>query len=171
MVARFSYSQIIRKKIHFKLLLLLLLMSTQKIEAESVASQCVIVGTTDGERMEYLLSDSPRIVHQDAMVMHTTNIVSVEFQSSKVSKVYLSTTTNAIEKINATEGKIHLEQGAVILKGFGVNEPVAFYETDGNQLWQQKTDNDGQLIFYLSSLPQGIYVIKTNHQSIKIIKK
>ena len=153
-----------------RLFILLLLMATQKMGAESVASQCVVVETTDGERMEYLLSDNPRIVHQDAMVILTTNNTNVEFQSSKVSKVYLSTAT-AIEKVKAAEGKIHLQQDAVILKGFGANEPVALYGTDGNQLWQQRTDNDGLLMFSLSSLPQGIYIIKTNHQSVKIIKK
>ena len=149
---------------------LFLLFPAQKTFAQSSEYQCVVVETTDGERMEYLLSDNPRIVHQDAMVILTTNSVNVEFQSSKVSKVYLSTTT-AIEKVKAAEGKIYLQQDAVFLKGFGANEPVALYGTDGNQLWQQRTDNDGLLMFSLSSLPQGIYIIKTNHQSVKIIKK
>lgn len=158
-------------KTHFYLLLLLLLMATQRVSAESSAYQCVVVETTDGERMEYLLSDNPRIVHRNAMVELTTNTVSVEFPSSNVSKVYLSTTTTAVEKIKAAEGEIRMYQDVIVMKGFGANEPVILYGTDGSQLWQQSTDGNGQLVVSLNSLSKGIYIIKTNHQSFKIIRK
>lgn len=146
-------------------------MATQRVSAESSAYQCVVVETTDGERMEYLLSDNPRIVHRNAMVELTTNTVSVEFPSSNVSKVYLSTTTTAVEKIKAAEGEIRMYQDVIVMKGFGANEPVILYGTDGSQLWQQSTDGNGQLVVSLNSLSKGIYIIKTNHQSFKIIRK
>ena len=158
-------------KTHFYLLLLLLLMATQGISAESSVYQCVVVETTEGERMEYLLSDNPRIIHRNAMVVLTSNTVNVEFPSSMVSKVYLSTTSTAVENIKSTKGEIRMYQDVIVMKGFGVNEPVSLYRTDGSQLWQQSTDGDGQLVVSLNSLSQGIYIFKTNHQSFKIIRK
>ena len=149
----------------------LLLLIAQKAIAQSAEYQCVVVETKDGERMEYLLSDNPRIMHRNAMVELTSNTVSVEFPSASVSKVYLSTTTTTVEKIKAAEGEIRMYQDVIVMKGFGVNEPVSLYRTDGSQLWQQSTDGDGQLVVSLNSLSQGIYIFKTNHQSFKIIRK
>ena len=149
----------------------LLLLFVQKAIAQSTEYQCVVVETKDGERMEYLLSDNPRIMHRNAMVELTSNTVSVEFPSASVSKVYLSTTTTAIEKIKVAEGEIRMYQDVIVLKGFGENEPVALYGTNGTQLWQQSTDGNGQLVVSLNSLSQGIYIFKTNHQSFKIIRK
>ena len=146
-------------------------MATQRVSAESSVYQCVVVETTDGERMEYLLSDNPRIVHRNSMVELTSNTVSVEFPSSNVSKVYLSTTTTAVEKIKAAEGEIRMFQDVIVMKNFGANEPVALFGIDGSQLWQQLTDGNGQLVVSLNTLSQGIYIFKTNHQSFKIIRK
>lgn len=160
-----------RKMKELWLVTALLLLIAQKAIAQSAEYRCVVIETKDGERMEYLLSDNPRIMHRNAMVELTSNTVSVEFPSSNVSKVYLSTTATAVEKIKVAEGEIRMYQDVIVMKGFGANEPVALYGTDGNQLWQQRTDNDGQLLYSLSSLPQGIYIIITNHQSVKIIKK
>lgn len=146
-------------------------MATQGISAESSVYQCVVVETTGGERMEYLFSDNPRIIHRNAMVELTTNTVNVEFPSSNVSKVYLSTTTTAVEKLKAVEGEIRMYQDVIVMQGFGANEPVALYGIDGSQLWQQSTDGNGQLVVSLTTLTQGIYIFKTSHQSFKIIRK
>ena len=149
----------------------LLLLIAQKAIAQSAEYRCVVIETKDGERMEYLLSDNPRIMHRNAMVELTSNTVSVEFPSSNVSKVYLSTTATAVEKIKVAEGEIRMYQDVIVLKGFGENEPVALYGTDGSQLWQQSMDGNGQLVVSLNSLSKGIYIFKTNHQSFKIIRK
>lgn len=146
-------------------------MATQGISAESSVYQCVVVETTEGERMEYLLSDNPRIIHRNAMVVLTSNTVNVEFPSSMVSKVYLSTTSTAVENIKSTKGEIRMYQDVAVLKGFVVNEPVALYGTDGSLLWQEATDVNGQLVVSLRTLSQGIYIFKTKHQSFKIIRK
>ena len=146
-------------------------MAAQGTSAEPTVSQCVVVETTNGGRMECLLSDNPRIEHRDAMVVLTSNTVNVEFPSSDVSKVYLSTTTTAVENMKVAEGEIRMYQEVVVMKGFGANEPVALYGTNGSLLWQQPTDGSGQLMVPLNTLSQGIYILKTNHQSFKIIRK
>ena len=158
-------------KTYYSLLFLLLLMSVHKAIAQSPEYQCIVVETTDGERLEYLLSDNPRIAHMNALVVITSNTVSVEFPSSNVSKVYLSTSTDAIGNVKTTEGKILLHKDVIVMKDFCANEPISLYGADGKQLWQQSADGSGQLVFSLNSLSQGIYIIKTNHQSFKIIRK
>lgn len=157
-------------KTHFYLLLLLLL-TTQVIFAESSSSLCVVVETIEGERMEYLLSDNPRIVHHDGLVTLTTNMLKVDLPTASVLKVYFSNSTTNIRKAKTAEGVINWQENTVVLIGFTANELVSLYSSDGRKLWQQATDGNGQFSISLNSLSQGIYIIKTNHQTLKISKK
>lgn len=146
-------------------------MSVHKAIAQSPEYQCIVVETIDGERMEYLLSNNPRIVHNDATVTLTTNSVTVEYQTSNVLKVYFSDVPTSIGNVKTDNGQFRLQQNTVILKGFDAGEPVALYDADGRQLWQHATDSDGQLMIPLSSLPQGTYIVKANNQSFKVTRK
>lgn len=158
-------------KTNYILLYLLLLFPAQRIIAQSPEYQCIVVETTDGERMEYLLSDNPHIVHNDATVVLTTNSVCVEYQTSNVSKIFFSAVPTSIGEEKTSKGHFRLQQNMVILMGFGASEPVALYGAGGLQLWQQTTDSDGRLMLSLSTLPQGIFIVKTNNQSFKVTRK
>ena len=153
-----------------RLLLLFMLLLPQWASAQE-AYKCVVVETMDGERMEYLLSDNPRIVHHDGLVTLATNSVNVDFPTSNVLKVYLSDTATRISHAKKAEGEICLQENAVLLKEFSANESVHFYSSDGRLLWKQVTDSNGRLTVSLSSLQQGIYILKTNHQTLKISRK
>ena len=121
--------------------------------------------------MEYLLSDNPRIVHHDGLVTLTTNMLKVDLPTASVLKVYFSNSTTNIGKAKTAEGEINWQENTVVLVGFTANELVSLYSSDGRKLWRQATDGNGQLSISLNSLSQGIYIIKTNHQTLKISKK
>ena len=134
--------------------------------------QCVVVETAAGQRMEYLLSDQPRIVHNDATVTLTTTNATVEFQTSEVSKIYASTMDVVIViKSIKTDGDIHLTDDFVSLTGYTPHESVSLYTSDGKLLKQRTADSQGRLILSLTQLHSGIYIIKTQQQSIKFTKK
>jgi hypothetical protein len=131
---------------------------------------CVVVETTAGQRMTFLLSDQPRIVHGNAAVTLTTDKTSMEFQTNEVAKVYL-TLSNAIEEVKTTSGSIQLSGDRVSLTGFAPRETVRLFTADGKLLMQQSADDKGNLVVALGQLRTGIYILKTNHQSVKITKK
>lgn len=135
--------------------------------------QCVVVETAAGQRMEYLLSDLPRIVHNDATVTLSTSNATVEFQTSEVAKVYVSTTSNHVVAVRdmTDGGHVRVSGDAVCLSGYSPREAVSLYTTDGKLLKQYATDDQGRLAVTLSRLHAGIYVLKTNQQSIKFTKK
>ena len=158
-------------KTNYSLLFLLLLSPAQRTLAQSPENQCIVVETNDGECIEYLLSNNPRIVHNEATVVLTTISESIEFQTANVSKVYFSAIPTSIGKMNTSEGQFKFQQNAVILKDFGVCEPVALYDTEGRLFWQQVTDSDGHLMVSLSSLPQGTYIVRISNKSFKVTRK
>ena len=134
--------------------------------------QCVVVETSAGQRMEYLLSDLPRIVHSDATVTLTTATATVELQTAEVAKVYLATTTidTAVREVTQ-DGKVRLSADHAVLSGYAPREAVGLYATDGRLLKQLATDANGHLTITLSQLRAGTYIIKTKQQSIKFTKK
>ncbi len=139
--------------------------------AQTTSPLCAVVETTNGERMEYLLSDQPRIVHNDATVTLTTTKTTVEFSAKEISKVYLSSPNTAIRESKVNNSAIHMVGNQVRFSGLGASEAVSLYSTDGRLMLSQKADTNGSLTLSLSQLNTGIYIIKTNQQSIKITKK
>ncbi len=137
------------------------------------STECVVVETTDGERMEYLLSDHPRISQTADKVNLTTATVNVELQAERIQKVYLSPTPSGIVAVPAgsDKGRITTVDGLMVLSGFRAGEPVMLFTTGGACLWQKKVDGSGQLTVSLSQLAAGVYIVKTSSQSIKITKK
>ncbi len=143
-----------------------------ELRAQS-SSLCVAVETTGSERIEYLLSDVPRIVYDAAKVTITTMKASVDFNPAEVQKVYIaeSTSPSAVKEIRQPDGTFQLQHEQVRFSGFASNESVALFGVDGRQLWCRRVDAGGNLVVSLGQLSAGIYIIKTSHQSFKITKK
>ncbi len=134
--------------------------------------QCIVVETSAGQRMEYLLNELPRIIHNDATITLTTTSTSVEFQTSDVAKVYVATSDGeAISEAKSVLGQIQFGMDCVILNGYAPHEAVYIYAIDGKLQNRQYTDELGNLVISLSQLSTGIYIIKTKQQSIKFTKK
>ncbi len=154
-----------------KILLLGVLLWSGGLRAQSSSQLCAVVETTTGERMEYLLTDLPRIVYADAKVTLTTNKTTVDFNPEEIKKVYLGESTSDIQDQKMPDGTFRLQSDRIFLSGYTAGEEVSLYSTDGRQLLRKKVNADGRLTISLSQLPANLYIIKTNHQSIKITKK
>lgn len=152
-------------------LIILIISGFVELRAQSSSALCVVVETTNGERLEYLLSDLPRIIYEDSMVTLTTNTTIVEFRPDDILKIYLSESTTAINDCKSSDGSFSICHDQVLLSGFTANEIVTLYSADGHQLWCRTIHNNGCLTISLNQLSTGLYIIKTNHQSIKMTKK
>jgi hypothetical protein len=137
------------------------------------AQRCVVVETTQGEKMEFLLMEEPRLVHNDATVILTTSLTTIEFNTADIVKVYLSNQDNntGLKSVTETRGKIDLVGNSVLFSGFKPNERVDVYDMDGRAVQHLTVGDDGCLVFPLSQVAHGCYILTINHQSIKILKK
>ncbi len=131
----------------------------------------VVVETAAGERMEYSLSSEPRIVFEDSKVTLITNTTTVDFSPEEVEKVYMAESSTNIHNVKDSDGTIRIQHDQVCLSGYAANEPIMLFTIDGRQLQSHHVGADGRLTISLSQLPSGTYIIKTNHQSVKITKK
>ena len=152
-------------------LFVLIIFGFIELRAQSSSSLCAVIETTNGERMEYLLRDSPRIIYDDSMITLSTNTTIIDFHPEEILKIYLTESATAINDCKSPDGSFSLSHDQILLSGFAANEVVALFSVDGHQLWHGTIRDNGHMTISLNQLSTGIYIIKTNHQSIKITKK
>lgn len=148
-----------------------LLLLTAGLRAQT-SDNCVVVETIGSEQMEYVLNDYPRITQARNHVTLLTLNTKVELEASQISKIYIKENeSTAIDEATTQDSHFRMSDGYIILSGYNPGERIALYRTDGTQLWQQSVAQDGRLLVPLGQQSTGVYIIKTNKQSVKIIKK
>ncbi len=133
----------------------------------------IIVELTNGQKIEYRLSDNPKLVFDGQTITLTADGVSVEYTPSELAKVTTGEVENAtgIEELKSQQGDIKVEAGFARLSGFTAGEVVRVYSVGGSLVATHYVESDGSLVIPISSLPSGISIIKTNQQTIKITRK
>jgi len=132
----------------------------------------VVVETAGGERMEYVLSEFPRITQVRNHVTMLTLNTKVELEASQITKIYIKENEpSAVDEIIARDNNIRISDGYIILSGYTPGERITLYRSDGTLLWQQSVAQDGRMLVPLGQQSTGVYIVKTNGQSVKIIKK
>ena len=66
---------------------------------------------------------------------------------------------------------IVVEAEFICLKGFNSGDTVRIYSVEGNLTALYQISTNGSISIPISTLPSDVFIIKTNKQSIKMIKK
>lgn len=75
--------------------------------------------------------------------------------------------------IDIPHGDTNLEQkdGKIILHGVKSTDKIAVYKSNGIRLPVHIEYGGGNAVFYLTSIPSGVYLLKINGRTSKITKK
>ena len=77
-----------------------------------------------------------------------------------------------VSSINSiAKGSVKKEKDYVYFSGLKANEFVIIFSLKGEQLFVYQASDDGELKITLSTLQQGIYIIKTTEKTFKVTKK
>ena len=161
------------KQQKIKLLLLqLLALSSLHIYAQDKVPG-IIVELTSGKKVEYRLSEAPKLVFDGKTITLTTDYVKVEYVPSEIVKVTTGNVSisSGIDELKVRQETIKLDAGYINLIGFAKGETVRIYSLDGVLITTYRISEEGSLFIPISSLPSGISIIKANQQTIKITKQ
>ena len=150
-------------------------------EEPSDVANGVVLETSSGERMEYLLSTKPQFRQDKDKVTLTyneagdyTKTISIEFSTEDILKVYLAKIDlpNSIEGVFVNDkNEISVEAGLIRLSGFKPGEIVRVYSLDGKLQSETTIPENGELTISIATLPKGVNVININKKSIKITRQ
>ena len=156
-------------KVTFLFLMLFLWMGNLKAQE---LSPCVVIEMKTGEKIEYFLTDTPQLKHNDERVLLTTKKTNVEYETSRIAKVYFSESVNSgIKDLKTSETVIQLSPESIHFSGFSPNESIQILSLNGNVYRSLSVSNDGSLTISLSDLSIGVYIIKSTNQSFKITRR
>ncbi len=131
----------------------------------------VTVNLTNGSKRSYLLADSPNFSYLGNM-FRVSGVARTGFPIEEVESYHFTEgdyTDSPVLESNEVR-IVYTDNNNVKVEGLQPNTPVALYTTEGALIQTINATEDGVAEL---ALPQaeGVYVLKTNSQSVKLIKK
>lgn len=138
----------------------------------------LVVWTRDGGKVLYPLNEQPSIKHDgEGNYVVRTSRVEVEYPVADVRMFTLADTDNprpdepmSIPDVSSDNG-FRFSDEAVSFSSLPQGSLVRIYSTSGVLIGSVKADESGSASINLSDLTQGVYIIKTENITHKIIKK
>ena len=155
------------------LLTIFLFICTCQMSAQFKEYKYAVLELKTGGTIVHYLSDKPKLKYDNNTITYYTDDTSIEYKTKEVSKMYFTNneSTSILNIARSTQSNISIINGFVLLNGFVPNESVEIYSVDGRKYHSYNVNPDGSLYIDLSTFFKGVYVVKSNCQSIKIIKR
>ena len=131
----------------------------------------VTVDLTDGTKFSYLLSESPKISYQaDSFIVSGT--ARTAFELSKVDSYHFTDgSLSDVAVLGSNEVRFtYSDNSHVKVEGLQPKSPVVLYSVGGAAIQQVNASEEGMAEL---ELPQakGVYILKTNSQTVKLVKE
>ena len=136
----------------------------------------LIVWNNDGSFVSFPLEERPRVVcdYEMQTVKCTTSKKEVSFPMDEVHKYTLHANLDelmSVEDAVAEEGSFYGDANSFIFDHFKPGSNVSVYTIDGMMMHSYEIDNDGRLTISTAGWAAGVYLIKTESVTYKVIKK
>ena len=132
----------------------------------------------NGEKVSFSFAEKPVIaLSDDNLSVSVCGVECVSYAYADVQRVVVADdVVSAIDNVVANDKRQHVvfsfSASTLNVSGLAANESIALYATDGKLMLSEKANAEGKAAMNLSSLQQGIYVVRTqNGISYKLFKK
>ena len=141
------------------------------IPADEGTVTSLILLLNDGTTQTYELAEQPVITVVGAELKIVANHADVSIPLSDVMRYTFQKRTTGIDEVDTNQEVIDYKDGVLTLSGLEAGTPISLYTIDGRLLQAHTVADDGTYRQSLASLRQGVYVVKVNHKSYKIMKR
>lgn len=138
----------------------------------------MFVQMRDGRHDRYAFADHPIVKHKDNLLFITSKTGEIHYNAEDVHRITFSDDATlyptGIEDINEphlSEGKLHQQADKVRLSGLRPGSKLHIYATDGKLYAIHHATPEGVITISLNKLPKGMFLLKTESITYKIIRK
>ena len=134
----------------------------------------------DGSRYAYALAEHPVVTYSDGELLLETNAQQVSYSAAEVRKFTFSLAdiscdgelppATGVSSLECQQ-QFSLQQGDVHFSGCRTGSPICIYTLDGKLLQRVTADANGNARLVTGAYPGGVYIIKTETITHKIIKR
>lgn len=153
-----------------KLLVALMLFGAASMDVHADLVKYLVLNTTDG-RQVIALAEKPVMTVSGGELKVTVG--GVEKISAKLENVlnYHFNEEDATAIRDILKNGDRLAEGHVFMSSVKAGETIVVYGADGRQVITQVVGSDGQVDIDLTTLPKGVYIVKSPATSLKVINK
>ncbi|MBO7608396.1 MAG: T9SS type A sorting domain-containing protein [Paludibacteraceae bacterium] len=132
----------------------------------------VTIEFKDLTKKSFLLAESPVFQYKnDSLVVNGS--ASTTYQFDKVAKYYFSDAgeSSSIPAVAANEVRVtYLDNQHIQVEGLTANTQVALFSILGQTI-EQKVSKEGEAVRFTLPGAKGVYILKVDGQSVKLIKE
>ena len=125
---------------------------------------------SDGQVISINLNDNPKTTYKDGNLLIQTDNNSVTYPLEKV-KRYTYTTSTGIETPTKMGVSFSSDGESLTFTGLKPHTPIFLYNVVGVLLKTMDSGDQNKTIISVSHLPVGVYLVKVNGGTYKIIKR
>ena len=133
-------------------------------------SRQLVVHKKNGSRVSFVLSSYPEISFSNRTLHVTVGSNRTSFQIDDVAEYYFENDLSAISKPKTTDPCVRYVNEDIVIENYAPKY-VRLYGLDGKEHETSIATTGNQTIISTAQLPHGVYIIKVDNQSFKIIRK
>ena len=159
------------KKKLVNLLALIALLLPLTAMAENV--QCLVLTESSGAVSKFALTDAPVVTYSGSDMVVTCGDQTLTVGLEGLTLTYDEMEVTGIDVVKdstADPDRLQFSFGEACFEGLQSGALVSVYSIDGKMITRVKADGDGRASISLSSLPLGVYILRTPSKSFKIKK-
>ena len=138
------------------------------------SGKTLVVLTKDGGKTEFVLSEKPKVLFEGKSLRITSSKADVTYTLSDILRfTYINTDPTGINQLAETEDptEVSYQDGTLVLSQLKEGTVVGVYSLDGKKVQQLRASHKGTYRLSLSSLPKGVYIVKADTITYKIMKR
>lgn len=153
------------------IIFIFLLFLNLTVKADNYFSNLVVL-SKDGTAVAYALEEKPKLAFTKTDLLITTDKTTVTYPLSNLAKFTFDKQNNtAIKNLLSEEPIFSFDGDVLIFPNLKTNSEVSILTIGGMLVLKKKVLSDGEYSFPLSRLSTGIYIVKIDKLTYKIIKK
>lgn len=143
------------------------------LAAPVFSQNTLIIHQKDGQQFNFGFDDKPVITYTETDLVLKTTKTELLYPLASLAKFTFTDVEDAVISIKqeSNAAKLELDNYMVSINGAKAGITVTVIGPDGKTVGTYKTDADGCVTFSIADLPQGIYIIKSENLTCKILKK
>lgn len=168
----FLMKQMMTAAIVLLVMLMFLSLPVAAQQTDGVWRTTIIINTLDGGKAEYLIDKDTKVsIEQSNLVVETDGMVlTYALESMKQVNYGKKFISSGIDSPEMDGGKpVVMKKELLFLSGLPDNTLVGIYNAEGKTMMSQRYSGSAQVSLHM--LPAGIYFVRFNNETYKILKK
>ena len=145
---------------------------TNSDDGNTVDRKFLVVETKDHVKTTYMLARKPEVTFEGNDLRIVSWDADVTYNLADILRfTYETKSVTGVTELREDPATIGYEDGQLVISGIKAGAPVGIYSLDGKLVKQLTAERSGSFRISLTSLPQGMYIVKADNITYKIMKR